>query len=324
MAISRLGFGTWAAGGSKMLPGWGDQDDDQSLAAMRRASEADVNWIDTAAIYGLGHAEELCGRVLRDYPEPDRPLLFTKCGPVAVNTGDRVVVQSDLSPAGIMRQVDDSLRRLGVGVLDVLYVHWPPASGVPRVEEYWQVMADLRDQGKVRAIGLSNHGIEELEAAETVAHVDTVQPPFSAIHREAAAELFTWCRKQSTAVIAYSPMQSGLLSGRFTEARAAALPPADWRSRDSDFTAPALQRNLQVADAMMAVARRHDASPSAVAVAWVLAWSDVTGAIVGARSHTQVDEWIGAPAISLSREDMTLISSVITTSGAGSGPAEPT
>lgn len=323
LSISRLGFGTWAAGGSKVIRGWGDQDDERSMAAMRAAVEAGVTWIDTAAVYGIGHAETLCGRLVADFSEDDRPLVFTKCGRVPVQTGDTVTIGSDLSAGGLIRQVDESLRRLGLPALDLLFVHWPPADGGPSLEVYWETMDGLRRAGKVRAIGLSNHDVELVGRAHAQHRVDAVQPPFSAIQRGAAAELLPWCAANDVAVVAYSPMQSGLLTGAFTEERAAGLPSNDWRSSHPDFTAPALQRNLEVAGAMSVVARRHDVPASAVAVAWVLAWREVTGAIVGARDARQVQDWTPAAELQLSSADIELITHSIARSGAGVGPLAP-
>src|SRR4051812_49314974 len=264
MDISRVGFGAWATGGGGWRFGWGSQDDARSIAAMRHAVEAGVNWIDTAPVYGLGHSEEVVGRALRDIPEADRPYVFTKCGLVFDRDNPAAGPRNVLAPASIRREAEDSLRRLGVERIDLYQVHWPPDDGTP-LEEYWSTLQDLKKQGTVRAVGLSNHDIDGVTAAETVGHVDSLQPPFSLIHREAAADLLPWCERNGTAVIAYSPMQAGLLTGAMTADRIATLPADDWRARDADFTGDALVRNLALADSLAPVARRHGVPVAAVA-----------------------------------------------------------
>jgi aryl-alcohol dehydrogenase-like predicted oxidoreductase len=296
MEITRVGFGAWAIGGGGWAFAWGDQDDNQSLAAMRYAVERGVNWIDTAAVYGLGHSEELVGRLLRDLPVNDRPYVFTKCG-LIWDEQDRTAVAKRIGKRdSIRREIEQSLKRLGVERIDLYQVHWPAEDGTP-IEEYWQTLLDLKREGKARAVGLSNHKVEQLERAE---------PP--------------WCRAHQTGVIVYSPMQSGLLTGSFSEARAAALPAGDWRSRSPEFQAPKLQNNLALADALRPVAARHRTSVSAVAVAWTLAVPAVTGAIVGARSPEQVDGWIAAADLTLTAADVEEIATAIERTGAGTGP----
>ena len=237
MTITRVGFGAWAIGGGGWSFAWGSQDDEASLAAMRRAIECGVNWIDTAAVYGLGHSEKLVGRLLRDYPAGDRPYVFTKCGLVWNEQEPMTQSLRIGEPASLRREVEQSLTRLGVDQIDLYQMHWPAEDGTP-VEVYWQTLLDLKREGKVRAVGLSNHKVDRLDAAERLGHVDTLQPPFSAIRRDALAAELPWCLAHDTGVIVYSPMQSGLLTGSFTEARAAALAKDDWRSRSPEFQSP--------------------------------------------------------------------------------------
>ncbi|HEU4629240.1 MAG TPA: aldo/keto reductase, partial [Gemmatimonadaceae bacterium] len=316
MRITAVGFGAWAIGGADWAFGWGAQDDADSIAAIRHAVERGVNWIDTAAVYGLGHSEEVVRRALRDVPAADRPYVFTKCGNVW--SDDDRTPRRVSTPASIRRECEDSLRRLGVERIDLYQVHWPPQDGTP-VEAYWPTLLDLEREGKIRAAGLSNHSVAQLEAAERLGHVDTLQPPFSAIRRGAAEEI-RWCAAHDTGVIVYSPMQSGLLTGRFSEERAARLGADDWRSRNPEFSRDRLRRNLALADALRPVAERHDTTVAAVAVAWTLAWPGVTGAIVGARTPEQVDGWVGAASLELGADDLDEIARAIERTGAGSGP----
>jgi aryl-alcohol dehydrogenase-like predicted oxidoreductase len=319
MNITRVGFGAWAIGGGGWAFAWGEQDDDQAIAAMRYAVERGVNWIDTAAVYGLGHSEELVGRVLRDLPQNDRPLVFTKCG-LIWDEEDRAAVAKRVGAAASIRgEIERSLKRLGVERIDLYQMHWPAEDGTP-IEEYWQTLLDLKREGKARAVGLSNHKVDQLERAERLGHVDTLQPPFSPIRRDVAAAELPWCREHHTGVIVYSPMQSGLLTGSFSEARAAALPADDWRSRSPEFQPPRLQSNLALADALRPIAARHNTTVGAVAVAWTLAVPGVTGAIVGARSPEQVDGWIAAADLTLSEADLHEIAASIESTGAGTGP----
>jgi aryl-alcohol dehydrogenase-like predicted oxidoreductase len=278
-----------------------------------------VNWIDTAAVYGLGHSEELVGQVLRDLPADDRPYVFTKCG-LIWDEQDRTAVARRIGrPDSIRKEIEKSLVRLGVERIDLYQVHWPAEDGTP-IEEYWQTLLELKREGKARAVGLSNHKVDLLERAEKLGHVDTLQPPFSAIRRDVAATELPWCQAHQTGVIVYSPMQSGLLTGSFSEARAAALPAGDWRSRSPEFQAPRLQSNLALADALRPIAARSNTSVGAVAVAWTLAVPGVTAAIVGARNPEQVDGWISAADLTLTPNDVAEIAAAIERTGAGTGP----
>jgi aryl-alcohol dehydrogenase-like predicted oxidoreductase len=320
LELTTVGFGAWAAGGGGWSFGWGPQDDDASIAAMRHAIDHGVNWIDTAAVYGLGHSEEVIGRFLKSVPHRDRPLVFTKCG-LEWDAGDPMKVsRRTLHPDSIRRECDASLRRLGVDQIDLYQFHWPDEGGVA-VEDSWGVMASLVEQGKVRAIGVSNFDVRLLERCEARRHVDSLQPPFSMIKREVAGAQLPWCAAHGTGVICYSPMQSGILTDSFSAARVAAFAVDDWRRRGPEFKSPALERNLALRDALTPIAARHRTTVSAVAIAWVLAWPGVTGAIVGARSVEQVDGWLRAASLVLTSDDRHDIATAIEKSGAGSGPS---
>ncbi|OYX75836.1 MAG: aldo/keto reductase [Rhizobiales bacterium 32-66-11] len=322
MDITRVGFGAWAIGGPDWAVGWGSQDDSESVAAIRHAVERGINWIDTAAVYGLGHSEEIVRTALKDMPAADRPYVFTKCG-LIWDEADRAALPKRIgAPESIKREVEASLKRLGVERIDLYQMHWPANDGT-EIEIYWQALLDLKAQGKVGAVGLSNHNAEQLARAEALGHVDTLQPPFSAIRRDVASAELPWCAAHDTGVIVYSPMQSGLLSGRFTAARAAALPKDDWRSRNAEYTGQNLARNLKLADALKPIAEAHTTSVAAVAVAWTLAWPSVTGAIVGARSPAQVDGWLDAARLELTAADLEAIAAAIAATGAGTGPVRP-
>jgi aryl-alcohol dehydrogenase-like predicted oxidoreductase len=320
--ITRVGFGAWATGGGGWAFGWGPQDDDQSVAAMNRALELGVNWIDTAAVYGLGHSEEVVGRVLKQRKGADRPYVFTKCG-LVWDAKDRTKdPKRVLTPASIRRECEASLRRLGIDRIDLYQFHWPDETGTP-VEESWRMMVQLQEEGKVRAIGVSNFDVSLLRKIEAVHHADSLQPPFSLIKREAAASEIPWCRANRTGVIVYSPMQSGILTETFSADHVNKMAADDWRTRSPNFQTPKLERNIALRDALIPIARRHDTTVSAVAIAWALAWPGVTGAIVGARSAEQVDGWIGAATLSLDAADLDEIGRAIEKTGAGAGPTRP-
>ena len=310
--ITRVGFGAWAVGGT-----WGGQDDDDSIAAIRRAVELGVTWVDTAPVYGWGRSEDVVRRALEPFSEADRPYVFTKTAPE--RRGDDAFMHgtADRLRAG----VEESLRHLGVERLDLLQMHWPADDETP-VEESWSTLIALRDEGKVAHIGVSNYDVDQLEAAEALSHVETLQPPFSAIERGSAADVLPWCADHGTGVIVYSPMQAGLLTGAMTRERVESLPEQDWRRDDDDFTVH-LDRNLALADALRPVAEKHGTTRAAVAIAWTLAWRGVSAAIVGARSATQVEDWIGAADLVLDDADLDDVAAAIATTGAGSGPARP-
>jgi len=316
--ITRLGFGAWAIGGGEWSFGWGTQDDSDSVAAIRHAVASGINWIDTAAVYGLGHSEEVVARALRDIPEGERPYVFTKCGLVWDPAQPFATAKRVGRADSIRSEVDASLRRLGVERIDLLQIHWPAEDGA-EVEEYWGDLAAAKAAGKVRAIGLSNHGVPALARAEAVAHVDSLQPPFSLIRRDALSDVLPWCAAHGTGAIVYSPMQSGLLTGAFDRARVEGLDPLDWRSRNPEFTTH-LDRNLALVERLRAVADRLGSTPGEVALAWVLSHDAVTGAIVGARRPEQVDGWIGGADLRLDEATLQELADAVTGTGAGTGP----
>ena len=321
--ITGLGFGSWAIGGGGWAFGWGPQDDADSLATMRHALELGINWIDTAAAYGLGHSEEVVGRLLRELPPAQRPLIFTKCGLVSDEHDPMTPPLRVLKPDSIRRECEASLRRLGVECIDLYQFHWPDETGTP-VEDSWAAMVKLVEEGKVRAAGVSNFDVNLLERCEAIRHVDSLQPPFSLIHRTAAEKEIPWCTGHNTGVICYSPMQSGLLTESFAAERVSSLARDDWRRGDPEFQQPNLGWNLALRDALRPIAKRHDTSVSCVTIAWDLAWPSVTGAIVGARTPAQVDGWIHAASLELTAADLEEISSAVKRTKAGAGPAHPT
>jgi aryl-alcohol dehydrogenase-like predicted oxidoreductase len=319
--ITRVGFGSWAIGGDGWAFGWGPQDDAASLATMRHALEAGVNWIDTAAVYGLGHSEEVVGQLLREMPVADRPFIFTKCGLVWDENARMATPRRVLKPDSIRQECDASLRRLGVERIDLYQFHWPDETGTP-VEDSWAAMVKLIEEGKIRAAGVSNFDVRLLDKCEAIRHVDSLQPPFSLINRTAAEKALPWCARHETGAICYSPMQSGLLTESFTVESVSAFASDDWRRRAQEFQQTNLTRNLALRNALRPIANRHGTSVSAVAIAWTLAWPGVTGAIVGARTPAQVDGWIGAASLILTEQDLDEIASAIERTKAGVGPAQ--
>ncbi|HXA28867.1 MAG TPA: aldo/keto reductase [Candidatus Angelobacter sp.] len=321
MEITTVGFGAWAIGGGGWAYGWGPQDDDGSVAAIRHAVERGINWVDTAAIYGLGHSEEVVGRALRDIPASERPFVFTKCGMIPDPSRPYEEPQRNLQPASLRRELEASLRRLGVERIDLYQFHWPDETGTP-VEESWGEMVRFVEEGKVRAIGVCNFDVALLERCEALRHVDSLQPPFSLIRRDTGGDVIPWAAANHTGVIVYSPMQSGILTDTFSAERVARMAEDDWRRRSVYFNEPDLSRNLALRDALWPVARRHGVTVAAVAVAWTSAWPGVTGAIVGARDASQVDGWIAAGTLHLTRADLAEITEALRRTGAGSGPVE--
>jgi aryl-alcohol dehydrogenase-like predicted oxidoreductase len=319
LLITEVGFGAWAIGGGGWAFGWGDQDDADSIAAIKHAVARGINWVDTAAVYGYGHSEEVVGRAVREIPSSDRPYVFTKGG-LSWYADDRFrEPRRDLRPATIRAEVDASLKRLGVDQIDLYQFHWPDETGTP-VEESWGALAAMVEAGKVRYAGVSNFDVGLLEKAERIRHVDSLQPPFSLINREAGRELLAWTREHGTGVIVYSPMQSGILTGHFSAERVASLADDDWRRRNAQFQEPNLSRNLALVEALRPIANRRGATLPEIAVAWVLSWRGVSGAIVGGRSPQQVDGWVESPLIELTQADLDEIAEAVFETGAGSGP----
>ena len=297
LEITPVGFGAWAIGGSNWAFGWGEQDDDESVSAIQRALELGINWVDTAAQYGLGHSEEVVSRAVEGV-EP-RPLIFTKGGqPEGPN---RTSYQS-LRRDSLRRECEGSLERLGVDAIDLYQIHWPIPDD--EVEEGWSTLAELKEEGLVRHIGASNFSVGQLERAESISPVEALQPPYSLLDREVEAEILPYCEERGIGVIVYSPMSSGLLTGRMTRERIASLPDDDWRRQSARFREPELSRALELVERVKAVAQRHGVSPGAVAVAWTLRHPAVHGAIVGFRRPDQVDPIVAAADLELSDDDV--------------------
>jgi aryl-alcohol dehydrogenase-like predicted oxidoreductase len=254
-------------------------------------------------VYGLGHSEEVVGRALRELPNSERPLVFTKCGLLSDPASPGDGLRRDLTPASLRRELEASLRRLGVEQIDLYQIHWPDNKTGTPIEDTWGEMARFVDQGKVRAIGVSNFDVALLESCEAVRHVDSVQPPFSLIERDAGRDIIPWAAAHGSGVLVYSPLQSGILTDGFSRERAQGLSPDDWRRRSEHFKEPQLSQNLALRDALRPIARRHDTSVSAVAIAWATSFPGVTGAIVGARSPAQVDGWLAGASLVLTPAD---------------------
>jgi aryl-alcohol dehydrogenase-like predicted oxidoreductase len=299
MEISRVGCGAWAIGGAGWWHAWGDQDDEQSIAAIRRAVELGINWVDTAPIYGLGHSEEVVGRALQGLD--DRPYVFTKA---SLYEKDGAVAHS-LERDSIRREVEASLSRLQVDVIDVYQVHWPDPD--EDVEEAWTTFAELKSEGLVRHIGVSNFDVAQMRRAQAIAPVETLQPPYSLIERTIEDEILPFAEREGIGVVCYSPMASGLLSGAMTAERIAALPVNDWRKHDPRFQEPELSRNLATVARLQTVAERHGTTPGAIAVAWTLRNPAVHGAIVGFRRPDQVEPLLAAGNVELSDDDLATI-----------------
>jgi aryl-alcohol dehydrogenase-like predicted oxidoreductase len=300
MEITRVGFGAWAIGGGGWEFGWGPQEDDNSVAAIQHALDLGFNWIDTAAAYGFGHSEEVVGRALEGVD--DRPYVFTKCS-LLEGPGRRVV--HSLKRDSVLREAEASLERLGIDAIDLYQIHWPDPE--PDIEEGWAALAELKDQGLVRHIGVSNFDVPQLRRIQQVAPVDTLQPPYSLVAREVEEEVLPFCEREGIGVIVYSPMGSGLLTGAMTRERIESMPDDDWRGRDPRFQEPQLSQHLALVQRLEAVAERHDTSAGAVAVAWTLRNPAVDGAIVGFRRPDQVDPIAEAANLELSDEDVATI-----------------
>jgi aryl-alcohol dehydrogenase-like predicted oxidoreductase len=297
LEITRVGFGAWAIGGGGWEFGWGSQDDEESIGAIHRALELGVNWIDTAAAYGFGRSEEIVGRALEGAAA--RPYVFTKAS--LVEGADRRVVHN-LKRDSILREVDRSLQRLGVDAIDLYQIHWPIPEG--DIEEGWTTFAELKEQGLVRHIGVSNFDVRQLRRIQSIAPVETLQPPYSLVEREAEDEILPFAEREAIGVIVYSPMGSGLLTGKMTRERIETLPEDDWRGRDPRFQEPQLSGHLALVERLEAVAARHDTTPGAVAVAWTLQNPAVDGAIVGFRRPEQVDPILAAAGLELGDDDV--------------------
>jgi len=287
LKITPIGFGAWALGGSNWEASWGAQDDNDSIAAINRALDLGINWIDTAAVYGLGHSEEVVARALKG--RSDKPLIFTKCS--LIWGADRKV-HNNLRTASVRQEVEQSLKRLQIDVIDLYQIHWPNPD--PEIEEGWQTMADLQKEGKLRYIGVSNFDVNQMRRAMAIAPITSNQPPYSLLERSIEKEILPFCAKHNIGSIVYSPMRSGLLSGKMTRERLAHLDPEDWRNREADFQEPRLSQHLELVEELRGIGQHYGVSPAEVAIAWTLRNPAVAGAIVGARSAAQVDGFIKA------------------------------
>ena len=316
-AFTRLGLGTWAIGGPWRY-GWGPVDDEQSVAAIRRAVDEGINWVDTAAVYGLGHSEEVVGRALQGHAAGNEVFVCTKCGRKTRPDGSPY---GDLRPQSIREECEASLRRLGVERIDLYQIHWPDPDDA--LEEAWATMAALADEGKVRWIGASNFDVRQLERCEAIRHVDSLQPPLSLVQRGALRTVIPWAAEHGTGVIVYSPMASGLLSGTFDRERLERLPDDDMRRRRPEFTEPDLSRNLAFVERLRAIADELGCSVGELAIAWTLAQDGVTGAIVGARRPEQLDGWIGAAGVQPSDEHLHAIDVARADTGVGADAPPP-
>ena len=320
MWVTTVGLGTFALGGAGWSYGWGSQDDTDSITTIRCALDSGINWIETAAVYGLGRSEEIVSRALRGVPEADRPLLFTKCG-MRWDPADPFARPTRVGSAHSLRaEVDDSLRRLGAERIDLYQMHWPAADGT-EIEDYWGTLVSLREAGKVRAVGLCNHNVAQVKQAQSVGRVDSLQMPLSAIRRD-TAETAQWCADNGVSFLAWGPMQAGLLAGQFDRRRVEQLDPGDWRRTSPSFTSE-LDANLTVAAAITRVAARYEVPSAAVAVAWVLQWPGVSAAIVGARRPAQLAGWLPAVNLNLCDADLDEIAEAVGSGRAGAGPARP-
>jgi len=294
LQITPVGLGTWAIGGEGAL-GWGPQDDAESIATIRHAVESGINWIDTAAIYGFGHAEKIVAQALKDIVSNNRPYVFTKCSLV---WDEKLNFSHNMKAESIRKEVEDSLKRLDVDVLDLYQIHWPtwpPGSPDPDIEEAWAELANLKQQGKVRVIGVSNFNVSQLERAQKIIPVTSLQPPYSMLMLDVETEILPYCEQNNIGAIVYSPMHNGLLTGKMTRERIEALHETDWRKHmNPAFKEPHLTKNLELVELLTDIGDRHGRTPAEVAIAWTLRLTAVTGAIVGARRPDQIDGIIGA------------------------------
>jgi aryl-alcohol dehydrogenase-like predicted oxidoreductase len=300
LSITPVGYGAWAIGGSGWEYAWGPQNDDDSIAAIRKSLELGVNWIDTAAVYGLGHSEEIVARALDGW-SGKRPSVFTKCG---LRWDRQGKVYRSLAAGSVRQECEDSLRRLRVDAIDLYQIHWPPEDDGLALEEGWSTLAKLKQEGKVRWIGVSNFNVKQMKRAQAIAPVTTLQPPYSLVRRGVEAEVLPFCKKEGIGVIVYAPMSSGLLTGAMTRERATGLPADDWRSRSPEFNEPNLTRNLALVERLRSIGKRHGHSPGEVAIAWTLRDPAVIGAIVGARSAAQAEGVMRAAGLRLSSEEL--------------------
>jgi aryl-alcohol dehydrogenase-like predicted oxidoreductase len=305
--ITSIGVGAWAMGGGGWAFAWGSQDDKESVAAIRHAIDLGINWIDTAAVYGLGHSEQVIARALAEIPSSQRPLVFTKCSLVWDEARN---ISHNLQPESLRRELENSLKRLRLEAIDLYQIHWPElafgpeSSGSPGLEEAWEALAEMKKAGKVRYLGVSNFYAAQMERIRPIAPISSLQPPYSMLSRGIEDKILPYCAAHNIGVIVYSPMQSGLLTGTMMRERIARMPEDDWRKRNPDFQEPKLTQNLQLVEKLRAIGLRHKLTPAEVAIAWTLKHPAVTAAIVGVRSSSQVDGIIGAADLRLSPEEI--------------------
>ncbi|HYX52659.1 MAG TPA: aldo/keto reductase [Candidatus Limnocylindrales bacterium] len=297
LAITPIGVGAWAMGGGDWAFSWGHQEDQQSIAAIHAALDAGVNWIDTAAIYGLGHSEEVVGKAIAGRSK--RPYVFTKCGLV---WNEQREISRSLKADSVRRELEASLRRLRVDAIDLYQIHWPDPE--PEIEEGWQALAQAQKEGKVRWIGVSNFSVAQMKRAQPIAPITSLQPPYNIVTADIEKEILPYCRQNNIGVIVYSPMKSGLLTGKMTRERIAKLPPDDFRPRTPSFKEPLLTRNLGLVEVLRKIGERHNHTPGEVAIAWALRDPVVTGAIVGMRSAEQAKEVLRAAEFRLSADEI--------------------
>lgn len=300
LEITRIGFGAWAIGGSGWDFGWGEQDDKESIEAIHKALDIGINWIDTAAVYGVGHSEEIVAKAVREN-YGSKPYVFTKCVLLWDENGH---VTKSLDPQSIRKECEDSLRRLRVDTIDLYQIHWPPDDNDEEIKPAWEMMAQLKEEGKVRYIGVSNFNVEQIKIAESIAPITSLQPPYNLIDRGIEKEILPYCKNRGIGTIVYSPMKSGLLTGKMTRERIENLPEDDWRKGAQGFNEPNLTKNLALVDELKKIAEEHNRHVGEVAVAWALKHEAVTAAIVGARNDKQAEEIMSAHDLVLTEEDL--------------------
>ena len=293
LRLTPIGYGAWAIGGGNWEFGWGAQDDDESVRTIERALDLGLNWIDTAAIYGLGHSEEVVARALKNSPQ--KPYIFTKC---SMRWDANRQIYRSLKPESLREELEASLRRLKVDVIDLYQIHWPNPDA--EIEEGWETLAAFKEEGKVRYVGVSNFNVEQMKRALRIAPITSLQPPYSLLRRDIEAEILPFCREHNIGVINYSPMVSGLLTGKMTVERIAQMPADDWRKRSPNFNEPKLSRNLELVELLREIGKTHGIEPGVVAIAWTLRNPAITAAIVGARRPDQVDGVLPAAKFRLS------------------------
>jgi aryl-alcohol dehydrogenase-like predicted oxidoreductase len=294
--LTPIGYGAWAIGGGNWEFAWGSQDDDESVRTIERAIDSGINWIDTAAVYGLGHSEEVVAKALKNLSS--KPYVFTKC---SMRWDNERKIYRSLKASSIQEELENSLRRLKLDVIDLYQIHWPDPQD--EIEEGWEALAKLKEQGKIRFIGVSNFNVEQMKRAQKIAPITSLQPPYSLLNRRIEAEILPYCQENKIGVINYSPMVSGLLTGKMTAERIAEMPADDWRKRSANFIEPRLSRNLKLVEILREIGNQHGVDPGVVAIAWTLRHSAITAAIVGARRPDQVDGVLPAATFRLSGQE---------------------